>query len=293
MSESLFDENFLKKVESLYLVSKKIFAGSAQATRRSRKLGAGIDVRDFRQYTSGDDLRHIDWNYFASSSELLLRLFEEEEDLRIYFLVDVSKSMALGDAAKLRHAKLIAGALAYVGLSNLDRVSVVPFADGVLDFLPPSRGRSQIWKVFKFLEKSYSPGPTNFAAAFRSFVGQAPQRGLAVVISDFYDPTGFEDAVSLLRYHRFEPLVIRVTDEDEANFSYKGDLELVDCETGSTVRVTMTPALIAKYQQAHAEMSEELAAFCKSKKLLHFDAPLQTSFDDLVLKVFRAGGFLR
>ena len=293
MAEALFNEEFLKRIELLFLVSKKIFAGSSQAMRRSRKLGSGIDVADFRNYVAGDDLRHVDWNYYATTRELLIRLFEEEEDLRIYFLLDVSESMRVGDGAKLDYARRVVGALSYIGLSNLDRVSVVPFGDELAGTLPASRGRSQIWKVFRFLQNSPSRTRTDLAASLRRFATQTPRRGLAVVVSDFYDPKGFSEALDLLRHHRFEPLVIHVYDEDDLRPALKGDLDLADCETGEVVPVTVTPALLDRYAAAHTALLDELEGWARRKNVLYFRAPVQLAFDELVLRVFRAGGFLR
>lgn len=293
MTESLFDDAFLRKIELLHLASKRIASGTIQAARRSKRLGAGVEVRDFRPYTAGDDLRHIDWNYFGSTRDLIVRLFEEEEDLHIYFLVDVSPSMGLPDGAKLRYAKRVAGALAYIGLSNLDRVSVVPFAGDVVATLPPSRGRSQIWKVFRFLDQEFAAAGTDARQAFRNFATRTSRPGLAVVISDFYDHGAFAEGLDALRYHRFEPLVVQVYDERDLRPSLKGDLEVVDCETGDTVRVTVTPGLLRRYAEAHEELAEAVRGYCRQKNVLHARAPVQLPFDELVLGVFRAGGFLR
>lgn len=288
-----FDEDLLHRIERLYLVSKKVFAGNLQATRRARKLGSGIEVADYRAYTAGDDLRHIDWNYYASTRELLVRLFEEEEDLYIYFLLDVSDSMRVGGGRKINYAKLVGAALSYIGLSNLDRVSIVPFSTKLHRALPPSRGKSQIWKVFRFLEQDFIGGPTEIQASLRSFVTQTKRRGLVILISDFYDHKGFVEGMNLLRYHRFDPLVFQLYDEEDLNPALKGDLELVDCETNELLRITITPKLLKRYQQAHKELMDEVMHFCRKKNLLYFRAPVQTPFDDLVLRVFRAGGFLR
>lgn len=292
-TSALFDDAFLEKIELLHLVAKKVFAGNQQATRRARKLGAGIEVRDFRSYVAGDDLRHVDWNYYAATRELLVRLFEEEEDLHITFLLDVSRSMQIGDGAKLLYAKRVAAALAYIGLANLDRVSVVPFGGEVLGTLPPSRGRGQIWKVFRYLEQEWSDGTTDLEAALRQFTTRTRRRGLAVVLSDFYDPAGFSAGLDALRHHRFEPLVFQIWDEAEANPDLHGDLELLDAETGQTVRVTVTPRLLVQYRDAQQRHLEEVRAYCASRNLLYFRAPVQLPFDELVLRVFRAGGFLR
>lgn len=293
MSEALFNEEFLKRIELLFLVSKKVFSGSSQAMRRSKKLGSGIDIADFRQYVAGDDLRHVDWNYYATTRELLVRLFEEEEDLRIYFLLDTSASMRIGVGEKLNYAKRIVGALSYIGLSNLDRVSVVPFGDDIVGTLPASRGRSQIWKVFRFLSRDAVSDKTDLAASLRKFVAQSRRRGLVVLVSDFYDKRGFSEAIDMLRHHRHEPLIIQVYDNNDLNPDIQGDLDLTDCETGEVVPVTVTPALLQRYREAHLAMLEELASYCRRKNVLYFGAPVQLPFDELVLQVFRAGGFIR
>jgi uncharacterized protein (DUF58 family) len=292
MSE-LFDDDFLVRIERLFLVSKKMASGSAQAFRRSKKLGAGLEVADFRPYVDGDNLRDVDWNYYASTRELIVRLFEEEEDLHIYLLVDVSSSMRIGDGQKFDYARRLTAALAYIGLSNLDRVSVVPFADDTTGYLPPSRGRGQIWKVFKFLDQAFTGGRTNTENAFRRFVAQTRRRGLVVVVSDFYDPSGFVEGLNYLRFHRFEPMVLHVYDEDDRSPALSGDLDMVDCETGERVAVTVTPSLLAAYREAHDSMMAELSEFCRTKNVLYLRTPIQQPFDELVLRIFRLGGFLR
>jgi uncharacterized protein (DUF58 family) len=294
MTEPLFDDEFLKKLEYLHIISKKILTGRLRAERRTHIVGSGIEFADYREYTAGDDFRYVDWSVLARTERLLIRLFEEEEDLTIYFLVDVSPSMRLGGERKLRYAKRRAAALAYIGLANHDRVSVVPFAERVLDRLPPSRGRAQICKVFRFLERRFERArETNLAESIRKFVAQNKRRGIAVVISDFYDVEGVEDALNLLRFQKFETLVCHVYDESDLEPALFGDLELVDCETGESVSITVTRDLIREYQHQHALIVEEVEEFCRRKGLLFFRGPVSVPFEDLVLKVFRAGGFLR
>jgi uncharacterized protein (DUF58 family) len=294
MAELLFDDEFLKKLEYLHIISKKILTGRLRAERRTRIVGSGIEFADYRDYTAGDDFRYIDWPVLARTERLLIRLFEEEEDLTLYFLVDVSPSMRLGGERKLRYAKRLAAALAYIGLANHDRVAVVPFAEKVLDRLPPSRGRAQIFKVFRFLEQSFPKArETDLAASFRAFAAQNKRRGMAVVISDFYDLEGFEEGLNLLRFQKFETLVCHVYDESDLEPALFGDLELIDCETGEAVSVTVTRDLIREYQHQHELIVQEVEEFCRRKNLLFFRGPVSVPFEDLVLKVFRAGGFLR
>lgn len=288
-----FDEAFLKQLEYLYIVSRKIAAGKHQAKRKTRLVGSGIDFADHRQYTPGDDVRNLDWRVYRRTEKLFLKLYEEEEDLHIYFLVDTSRSMHIGAPNKWNMARQIAAALSYIGLCNLDRVSIVPFSAGVDGRMPPTRGKAQIFKVFDFLDRCEVGEQTTLKSAFETFVGENKRPGLAVIISDFYDPGGFDEGLDVLRYHRFEPMVIQLFDRREFSISVQGDVELVDCETGEVRQMTVTPAMMRQYRRVFEEFSDELDTYCRKRQILYFRAAIQQSFEDLVLRIFRAGGFLK
>jgi len=285
-----FDESFLKKLEYLYVVSRKVFAGRMRAERRTRKKGSGVEFADHREYTAGDDLRYLDWSAYGRLDRLLLRLFEEEEDLHIYLLVDASASMRQN--GKLEYARTLAAALAYVGLAKLDRVSVAPFGGPPRDWLPPARGKGHIFKIFGFLSELTAEGPTGLNEALASFVHRTKRRGLAIIISDFFDPAGYADGLNLLRYHRFEPTVLQIWDQHEAHPGLRGDVELVDAENGEVRQVTVTERALAEYEKAHAAWCDGLAAFCSARGVPYYRADTAVPFDELVLRIFRAGGFL-
>jgi uncharacterized protein (DUF58 family) len=291
---ALFDDRFLKTLEHLHMVSRKVFAGNLRAERRTRKVGSGIEFADHRTYARGDDFRYIDWNLYGRLDKLLLRLFEEEEDLHIYILIDVSDSMSIGTPLpKLHYAMQVGAALTYVGLANLDRVAILPFAGRLIDRLPPSRGKNRIFRVFDFLRKCEIGGQTDLAECMKTFVAQNKRRGLAVLISDFYDPVGFEQGLNTLRYNKFEPFVLQVYDRREAEPQLHGDLALVDCETGDTREVTVSKALLEAYQQEHERYCKELEAYCTRYAMAFFRTHTSIPFDELVLRIFRSGGFLR
>lgn len=290
----LFDDRFLKTLEHLHMVSRKVFAGALRAERRTRKVGSGIEFADHRTYARGDDFRYIDWNLYGRLEKLLLRLFEEEEDLHIYILVDVSDSMAIGTPLpKVHYAMQVAAALTYVGLANLDRVAIIPFADRLIDRLPPSRGKNRIFRVFEFLRTCELGGQTQLAECMKTFVAQNKRRGLVVVLSDFYDPDGFEQGLNTLRYNKFEPFVLQVYDKREAEPDLHGDLALVDCETGDTREVTVSKALLEAYQREHERYCQQLEAYCTRYAMPFFRTHTSIPFDELVMKIFRSGGFLR
>jgi len=288
-----FDERFLRKLEYLHIMSKKIAAGQARAQRKTRIVGSGLEFADHRNYSPGDDMRNIDWKVYGRTNKLFLKLFEEEEDLYIYFLLDTSKSMTLGfEPTKWDYAKQCAAALGYIGLSNLDRVSIIPFSSRLDGRMPPTRGKAQIFKIFDFLS-SVEPGEqTSLGDAFKTFVAQNKRRGIAVVISDFYDPTGFEKGLNYLRYHKFDPIVLHVFDDRELDPSLHGELQLVDCETGEVREITVTEGILKRYRQVWEKFCDEIDTYCSKRDILYFRVPIQVPFDELVLRVFRAGGFL-
>ena len=176
----VFDSAFLAKLERLHLLSRRTFGGQSRAERRSHKLGSSLEFADYRNYTPGDDLRSVDWNIYGRLDKLFLKLFEEEEDLHIYLLIDTSESMrwqAL-DArterplrpAKLDVARQIAGTLAYIGLANLDRVNVGFFAERLGPDLGLGRGKSHFHKVVRFLDRPPADtGQTDLARSLRAF----------------------------------------------------------------------------------------------------------------------------
>lgn len=291
--DAQFDEKFLRKLDYLYIMSKKIASGAARAQRKTRIVGSGLEFADHRNYSPGDDMRNMDWKVYGRTNKLFLKLFEEEEDLYIYFLLDVSQSMTLGTPNKWEYAKRTAAALGYIGLSNLDRVSVIPFSSKLDGRMPPTRGKAQIFKIFDFLS-SVEPGKhTSLGDAFKTFIAQNKRKGIACVISDFYDPTGFEQGLNYLRYHKFEPIIIHLFDERELDPQLNGELQLVDCETGEIREVTVTPQILKRYRQVWDEFCGEVESYCSKRDILYFRVPIQVPFDDLVLRVFRAGGFLK
>src|SRR5262245_24389272 len=291
--EALFDDEFQRKLEMLAIVSRRVFAGRLRAERRSKKKGSGVEFADHRDYVAGDDFRFVDWNVYQRFGRLLVRLYEEEEDLSIYFIVDCSTSMGFGDGKKFDQARRLCAALAYVGLANLDRVTIVGVSDSVVSRMPTTRGKGRIFKVLEFLEDLQPTGQTDLRDSLKTFVAQHKRRGLAVLISDLYDPAGFEGGINVLRFNKFEPYVLHVVDPHEAFMQLKGDVRIYDCETGDEREVTVTPKLLERMNRAWNEYRDQVERFCVARQVPYFPADVDVPFDELVLRVFRRGGFLR
>jgi uncharacterized protein (DUF58 family) len=304
--DELFDDEFQRKLDYLAIVSRRVFSGRMRAERRTKKSGSGVEFADHRDYQPGDDIRYLDWSVYQRFDRLLLRLFEEEEDLAIYFIIDASASMGFDDGAsgdgrrgspqrgkKLRYAKRVCAALAYVGLANLDRVSIVSTSDHILDRMPQTRGKARIFKVFRFLQELEPTGVTDLEDALKSFVAQNKRRGLAVLISDLYDPRGFERGLNVLRYNKFDPFVVHIVDPGDAKPKLHGDVLLYDCETGDEREVTVTAKVLERFGEAHRAYLADIERFCATHQVPYIAADVSVPFDELILRVFRRGGFLR
>jgi uncharacterized protein (DUF58 family) len=285
-----FEDDFLKKLEYLHVVSKRAFAGQNRADRLARKRGRGLEFADHRGYTPGDDFRQIDWKAYKRLGKLLLRLFDEEQDLPIYLFIDSSQSMR--EPAKFDQARRIAAALCYIGLAHLDRVTILPFDKVVGQEVQPGRGKGRIFRVFEMLESMETEGATSFRETFMQFASRTRQQGLAVVISDFLDPDGFESGLKMLASMGHDIFVVHVASAADRNPGAMGDLRFVDAETGETQDIDVTPALSKAYGDAWQAHAAELESFCGRYNLGYVRADAEAPFDTIILKTFRKGRFL-
>ena len=295
----MFDSAFLAKLERLHLLSRRTFGGQTRAERRSRKLGSSLEFADYRPYVPGDDLRSIDWNIYGRSDKLFLKLFEEEQDLHISLLIDTSASMRWTprDAplrpSKLDLARRLAGTLAYIGLANLDRVNIHYFSEGLGDDLGTGRGKSHFRRVVTFLDRlPDAAGQTDLAHSLRAFGRRTRRRGLVLILSDFFDPHGYEDALNLLLYQRFEIQLIQTLDPAELNPRLLGDLRLTDSETSTVYEVTANNALARAYEREIGAFLNGLEAFCQRRQIGYRRAMTDASSEDFILKMLRGGSGL-
>lgn len=289
---SLLEPEFLRKLEQLSIVSKKVFSGQLKGERRSSRRGTSVEFADFRNYTLGDDLRYIDWNTFARLEKLFLKLFVEEEDLHVYMLVDGSQSMAYGSPPKLEYAKRVAAALGYIGLTNFDRVGATVFTDRMRHHLAPVRGRQQVFSFFDFLEKADAEGQTSLAASLKEYALRTRRPGVAVLISDFFDPE-WEAGLKALLHRRFQVTVIHVLDRTEVRPDYLGDLKLIDCETGEEREITVSASLLRDYQRAVDQFCGGIQETCRRYGADYLQAITDQPFEDLILRWLRSAGLVR
>jgi uncharacterized protein (DUF58 family) len=289
----LLDPEFLARLEQLELVSRKIFLGRMKGERRSKKKGQSVEFADYRNYVIGDDLRFLDWNLYARLDRLFLRLFMEEEDLHFYVLIDNSLSMDFGTPTKLHYAKQIAAALGFIGLVNLDRVVVEAFNDRLTQTMPAVRGRRSLWRLLDFLNKVEPAGPSDLKQALKTFSLKSSGKGIVVLLSDFMDKGGFEDALRYLVARQMDIYVIQILSQEEIEPDVVGDLKLTDIEDGDVAEITVSGPLLRRYKQNLAAFRASIHEFCSRRGVTYLFTSNQVPFDRLVMTYLRQRGLVR
>ena len=285
-ADVLFDEAFLRRLEQLELASRRLTAGRMKGERRSVRRGQSVEFADYRNYTAGDDLRQLDWNVYARLERLFIKLFVEEEDVTVHVLVDASRSMDFGEPNKLAFARRAAGALAYLGLAHLDRVSVAFLGDGRAASLRPLRGKARVFEVFRFLAEPRTERLTGLAAAARDYAGRLRGQGPLILISDLLDP-GYLDALRDLAGTRCQLSVLHLLAPEELDPVVPPDARLVDNETGHGVEVTGDDDLVDRYRTRLVEWQDEVSAFCARRGGAYVSVPSDLDLADLLFDVLR------
>ena len=287
MTEPLLTPDVLRKLEALELISRKARAGRTRGDRLSKRKGRGSEFADFRPYASGDDLRFLDWGLFARFEKLFLRLFLEDEDLHVHLLLDVSRSMAFGTPAKLLFAKRVAAAIGFVGLVNMDRVTVTAFAEKPVAKSPIFRGRPSLPRLLAYLESLEPAGAGDFNRAARAIAPALTGRGVVVVLSDFLDRAGVADGLRFLAARGLDTAAVQVLAPEEVEPDVTGDLRLTDAEDGTAAEVTVTADLLDRYRHAVAAFRAGLVADCNRLGITFLPATSDAAFDRVALRMLR------
>jgi uncharacterized protein (DUF58 family) len=213
--------------------------------------------------------------------------------LHFYLLLDNSLSMDFGTPSKLHYARQVAAALAFVGLVNLDRVVVEAFNDRLTQSLPAARGRRSLWRVLDFLQKVEPAGPSDLRRALRTFSLKCSGKGIVVLLSDFMDKGGYEDALRYLVARQLDIYVIQILSQEEIEPEIVGDLKLVDIEDDDVAEITVSAPLLKRYKQNLAAYRGALNEFCTRRGIAYLFTSNQVPFERLVLTALRQRGLVR
>ncbi len=290
---ALLTPEFMGRLAALGVVSKKILAGKLRGERRSRKKGESLEFADYRNYAQGDDLRRIDWSLYARLERLFIKLFLAEEDLSVYIIADASASMDFGSVNKFDYARKVAAAVAYIGMVNLDRVSLGVYAGGEEHVLRDVRGRGQIMRLFHFLSQIKPAGETNLLESCKRFILRNRRPGVCLVLSDFLDPEGYEGPLKALVANRMDTFAVHILAPEEVEPDLTGDFMLVDSETGERLDVTASKRLVANYQKTVRGFCSSLQQFCATRDVSYLFASTDLPFEALVLNYLRNMGMVK
>ncbi|MDP1562673.1 MAG: DUF58 domain-containing protein [Pirellulaceae bacterium] len=292
-SEPLLSPETLGRLERLELVTRKIFRGQLKGERRSRRKGQSVEFADYRNYVAGDDLRFIDWNMYARFDKLFLRLYQEEEDLHFFALLDSSPSMMFGEPTKFRFAQKMAAALGYIGLCRSDRIKVEVLTDQIV---PPSaalRGKGNLWKLLRQLETLPTTTSTSLDAGVKKFCIRNPGKGIVVLLSDLMDKSGYENAIRALVARQYDVYVIQIFSPAELEPDLTGDLQLIDCEDGDLADISVSPRLMERYKATLQSFVGEIRHFCARRGIVHTVCSTAQDVDQLVASYLRSRGLVR
>jgi uncharacterized protein (DUF58 family) len=308
MPDALLTPELLRRLEQFQLLAARRAKSSAKGERRSRARGQSVEFADYRPYVHGDDFRYLDWNLYGRLERLFLKLYEEERELPVRIFLDASESMTFGEPRKFDFARQVAAAIGYVALSGFDRVSVIPFpaldsTSSLAGNGPPRsasnlelaargalrsvRGKKSTIEFFQNISALTAGGSATLNEALRRGALEARHTGLAVVLSDFLDPAGYESGLNALVGRGFQVDLVQILAPDELAPSAFGDLRLVDSETGATQEVTFGRFRLKAYQQMVQSFLQRLREFCQARGINFFTASSNTPLEELLLKQLR------
>jgi uncharacterized protein (DUF58 family) len=254
------DPRVLAKIDNLELLARTVVEGFINGLHRSPNLGSSMDFAEHRAYMPGDDLRRIDWRLFGRSDRYFVKEFEADTNTNLLILLDVSASMGFGSAGitKLQYAKYLASCLGYFSSRQRDRLGLVTFVDGMVDYVPPSAKHLRI--VLQTIARATASGQGNIDTALRQIGEFARRRQIVVVISDLYEePQRVVRAVARLRNRGNDLIVLQVLDPAELDLPFEDAANFEDMESGEAIPVV--PGLLR--EQYVALMQEHTATLAR------------------------------
>ena len=289
----LLEPEFMARLDSLDVMSRKILQGKLHGERRTKRRGQSVEFADHRPYVHGDDLRFVDWNIYGRLEQLFLKLFLEEQDLTVHILADFSSSMSLGDPSKAIFIKKLTAALGYVSLVNNNRVTISFFADGIEGQLANMRGRNYLHQMADYLMTAECDGLSHFEKSCKQLVAGRIGSGITIVLSDFLYKEGYDSGLRRLIGKNYDLYVIQVLSPKELSPDMTGELKLIDIEDGDIAEITVSGALLKYYKKTLNAYCNELKDFCTRRGAVYVLANSSDSIETLVLNYLRRINLLR
>ena len=278
------DPKAILAIRNLELRARVVVEGFSLGLHRSPFHGFSVEFSEYRQYSPGDDVRFIDWKLYGRSDRYYLKKFEDETNLRCYFLVDLSRSMGfgsdtLGGKTKGDYAITVAASLGFFLAKQGDAVGMLSFDAAIRDYLPARNRPGHLHQMMLMLDKATSGRETSLGAPLRRIAELVRKRGLMVLLSDLLSPLeSFENELTQLRAFGHEVVVFQVLDPAELDFPYSASAQFEDLETSTLLYIDPEKAR-ADYLQRIEKHQTRVRDLCAARgitlQVLRTDQPLE------------------
>jgi uncharacterized protein (DUF58 family) len=242
MLQRFLDPAVLAGISGLDLVAKTVVDGFVNGLHRSPDFGFSQEFAEYRAYSPGDDLRHVDWNVFARTERAYLKRYRGETNSILTVLLDASNSMKFSShsVSKMDYARFTAASLFYLAIQNQrDAAGLIVFDDEIRTYIRPSTRQGQLHRLLSGLEQAEPHARTDFAKPLNHFQQFLRRRGIVIFISDFYDsPEHIVRTIEPLRFHGNEVVLFHVLDPKEIRPEIGEPSTLVDLETQDRIEIT-------------------------------------------------------
>ncbi len=251
------------RIRRLELTARRVVEGFLSGMHRSPYFGQSIEFLQHRQYTRGDEIRHIDWKVYARQDRLHIKQYEEETNLRLTLVIDRSGSMAYGDgdSNKFDYSASIAASLAYLALRQKDATGLITFDSAVHSTVPAKSNQQQLSRMLSVLDSVGADGRTDLPRVAREVAQSIPKRGLVVIVSDLLGVDALHKGLRILRQRGHDVALIHVLHDDELDFEFNGATRFEGLETDDFLNCNPR-ALRAGYLEALEGFLEKTRKAC-------------------------------
>ena len=294
-ASGFIDPVALMRIKSLQVQARIVVEGFYKGLHRSPFHGFSAEFSEYRQYTSGDDPRYLDWRLYARSDRYYIKRFEEETNLRCTLVVDMSRSMeyASGAIRKLDYGRTAAATIAYFLSRQRDAVGLMTFENKVVDYLPPRHRPGHLNRLMTLLHREPAGRSTDIVGPLAEIAGTIGKRGLFILLSDLLAPAeSLAPALGQLRAVGHEVLVLRILDPAELTFPFENAAMFRDMESGRELFIEPTTAM-AEYQRRFNDHARQLQSSCLDLAVdletITTEEPLERVLFDLLKARMRRG----
>ncbi len=276
---SLIDPVFFSRLESIELRARSIVEGSMHGLHRSPYLGLSVEFASHREYTPGDDLRHLNWKLYARHDRLYIKEYDADTNLNLYLLLDASASMSCANTgrSKLHYAASLAAALAHMALKQRDAVGLTVYSDSVTAHLSPRAKPGPFDEVLATIAAAEVRTASDNDRALHQAAEFARRRGMVVLLSDLFgDLATIVGGLDHLRYNNHEVIIWHIMDPYERDLSVDGHIRFRDLESGETL-TTQAEAIRQAYRLAVDEWRQALEIECRKRDI----DPIELTTEDL------------